>query len=387
MWRPLFILILFLLGAGTALADNNDLGKVSVPMPGGTQDTQAQQKAIGQALEQVIARLTGRDADQVDTLPGVDALLQKPDQYLLRYGYESGDPPQLDAVFDTRSLANYLAGQGVAVWSGPRPPILLWLVNRGNGQGQMVGAGDDQAATVTGDAADEGLDIVLPKWDQQDQNALTVADIRGRFDDAMLSASKRYGTNWVATAVVYGSSNPTISWRLLNNGNTVVEKRTRADSEDDALKAMMADIEQTLAERYRVQGGGGGDQRQRVTVRGVENLNSWENLKRALLNLGVISAVDLRRADGDQLLLSVDFAGSRQELSDALGGVGGLHACPPSAAGFGNDNGDNGADGMASGGQSADGSGGGDSANGAGGGNAAPPAPVPAAPPLVFCER
>lgn len=397
MWRSLIILMLFFVGAGTALADNNNLGKVSVPMPGGTQDSQAQQKAITQGLEQVIARLTGRGVDQVDKLPGVDAMLQKPDQYLMRYGYESGNPPQLNAVFDSQSLANALAGQGVAVWSGPRPSILLWLVDQGNGQGHMVSANDDRAAMVTADAAAAGLNIVLPKWDQQDQSAVSVADIRGRFDDAMLSASKRYGTDWVATAVVYGSQNPTINWRLLDNGNTVVEKRTRADSEDDALKAMLADIEKTLADRYRVQGGGGGDHRQAVMLRGVESLNGWESLKQAMLNLGVISAVDLRRANGDQLDLSVDFAGSRQELADALGGVTGLHACPAPNNGIGNpadDSGTANAGAVNAGDASPDGGAGKASADGpadtagnATGNGSTGAASAPATPPLVFCEH
>lgn len=328
MLRLLITLVLGLVCAGPVLA--NDLGEVSVPMPNGTQGDDVRQAALQQGLERVIARLTGQNPSQVDGVPGVAQALKEPDKWLLRYGYESagkqGEPPQLKATFDADALADYLAGQGASVWSGPRPSILVWLVDEGNGQGRMVGAGDELATTVNQDAADQGLQVTLPKWDDQDRNTLSVSDIRGHFDDPLMDASQRYGSNWVATGVIYGGRHPTINWRLLNDGDTVTEKRDRVDSKDDALKAMMVGIGKTLADRYRVSGGGAGRQ-DWVTVRGVNSLKAWEDLKQRMVALGAVSAVGLRQADGDQLSLSVDFAGSRTQLARALGSLPALRPC------------------------------------------------------------
>ena len=63
-------------------------------------------------------------------------------------------------------------------------------------------------------------------------DTLAVADIRGRFDGPLLQASRRYETDWVATAVLYDSGQggaTTLNWRLLQDGDAVASSRDRAD--------------------------------------------------------------------------------------------------------------------------------------------------------------
>lgn len=346
MFRLLIAAFLAIAVACPALA--GDLGQVQVPMPDGSQgDSSARQAALQQGLEQVIARLTGKSVDQVSQLPGAAQALTQPDKWLLRYGYESGDPPVLQARFDADALAGYLAQQGVAVWSGPRPPVLVWLVDGGSGRGHMVSVNDPLAPAITQAAAQQGLTVILPAWDQQDQSALTVTDIRGRFDSPLLQASKRYGADWIATGVIYGGSGnggsgnggsgnggakATVNWRLLHDGSDVADQRLSAASGEAAAQAMIAGVGDALVARFRVVGGGGVDRANPVIVHGVDTLQKWVDLKKNLLALGTISAVDLRQADGDTLRLAVNFAGSRDELAQTLTRLPALQVCDQSAA-------------------------------------------------------
>lgn len=329
MFRLLIALFLAVVAVGPALA--GDLGQVQVPMPDGSQSDAARQAALQQGLEQVIARLTGKSADQASSLPGVAQALAEPDKWLLRYGYESGDPPVLQARFDADALAGYLAQQGIAVWSGPRPSVLVWLVDGGSGRGHMVAASDPLAAVITQAAAQRGLTLILPAWDQQDQSALTITDIRGRFDSPLLKASKRYGADWIATGVIYrgsgnGSPRSTVNWRLLHGGSDIADQRQTAASDEAAAQAMIDGIDAALVARFRVVGGGS-DHSNPVIVQGVDTLQKWVDLKKSLLALGTISAVDLRQANGDTLRLAVNFAGSRDELAQTLSRLPALQVC------------------------------------------------------------
>lgn len=314
------------LAAGTA--SGNDLGRVRVPLPNdadsAAQPDQARQAALRQGLEQVISRLTGQSpaSDQ----PGAAAALENPDRWLLRYGYEDGPPRQLMAVFDAGALGDYLAGQGASVWRGPRPPVLVWLVDQGSARGEMVHAGERTAALLARAATERGLVLTLPKWDEAEQRTVTVADVRGRFDGPVLDASRRYGVAWVATAVIYGGGT-TINWRVLHGGEAVAQGRDPVDSKAQALDHLAAGIAQAMAQRYRASGTHGGDDQENLVVRGVDTLDAWHHLQQQLERLGAVRTVALRAAQGDELRFAVDFSGPRDQLASLLDGVPGLSRC------------------------------------------------------------
>jgi len=329
-----------------------DAGEVSVPLKGErTQSAEARQHALRDGLETVVRRLTGRD--QVAELPGVNAVLDDPSRWLLRYAYEGGTPPRLKAVFDDRALVRHLSDQGAPVWSGERPPVLVWLVAEGTGRGRMVAAGDPLAQRLTAAAARRGVSLTLPEWDARDRDTVTVADVRGRFDGPLLQAAGRYDTAWVATAVLYESGqggDTTLNWRLLHDGEAVAKSRDRSGDTDAALDRLVAVLSDRIAERYSVGAGGGPgpgvagdggdgdengdtvgaalvDKSNWITVRGVESLRDWQRLRQALADLGPMRSVALRVASGDRVQFEADFAGGRSQLVRSVAGVEGLREC------------------------------------------------------------
>ncbi|MEQ8259328.1 MAG: DUF2066 domain-containing protein [Alcanivorax sp.] len=353
MYRLLLALIVGFLCASPVFAA--DAGEVSVPLQGEQpRGAEAREQALRQGLETIIRRVTGRD--QVADLPGVAGMLEDPSRWLMRYAYEGGTPPRLRAVFDDRALVRHLSDQGAPVWSGERPPVLVWLVSEGAGRGRMVAAGDSLAEKLTSAAARRGVALTLPEWDQRDRDTLAVADIRGRFDGPLLQASCRYDTDWIATAVLYDSGRAgaaTLNWRLLQDEETVANSRDRADDSGAALDRLVDVIADRIAERYSVgsgtdngvdDAGDGGPARPApttealvdrsgwITVRGVRSLSDWQRLRQALADLGPMRSVALRVASDDRVQFEVDFAGGRSQLIRSVTGVEGLSECDDPAA-------------------------------------------------------
>lgn len=351
MYRLLLGLIVGFLCVSPVFAA--DAGEVSVPLEGEQpRGAEAREQALRQGLETVIRRLTGRD--RVADLPGVAGVLEDPSRWLMRYAYDGGTPPRLNAVFDDRALVRHLSDQGAPVWSGERPPVLVWLVSEGTGQGRMVAAGDPLAEKLTSAAARRGVSLTLPEWDQRDRDTVAVADIRGRFDGPLLQASRRYETDWVATAVLYDSGQggaTTLNWRLLQDGDAVASSRDRADDSGAALDRLVDVIADRIAERYSVRSGAGDggdgaddgepsepagdalvDRSGWITVRGVQSLTDWQRLRQALSDLGPMRSVALRVASDDRVQFEVDFAGGRSQLIRSVTGVGGLSECEEPAA-------------------------------------------------------
>ncbi len=347
MYRLLLGLIVGLLCASSVFAA--DAGEVSVPLEGDQpQSAEAREQALRRGLETVIRRLTGRD--EVADLAGVAGALENPSRWLMRYAYEGGTPPRLKAVFDDRALTRHLSEQGAPVWSGERPPVLVWLVAEGAGRGRMVAAGDPLAERLTAAAARRGVSLTLPEWDGRDRDVVSVADVRGRFDGPLLQASGRYDTDWVATAVLYESGgDTTLNWRLLHEGEALAESRDKAGDTDAALDRLVTVIADRIAERYSVGAGGDNDDDAGpsepvpasdalvdksgwITVRGVGSLSAWHRLRRALADLGPMRAVALRVASDDRVQFEVDFAGGRAQLIRSVAGVEGLDECQDPAS-------------------------------------------------------
>lgn len=343
MYRLLLGLIVGLLCASPVFAA--DAGEVSVPLKGEQpQSAEAREQALRLGLETVIRRLTGRD--QVADLAGVADALADPSRWLMRYAYEGGTPPRLRAVFDDRALVRHLSEQGAPVWSGARPPVLVWLVAEGAGRGRMMAAGDPLAERLTSAAARRGVSLILPEWDARDRDTVTVADVRGRFDGPLLQASRRYETDWVATAVLYGSGqdgDTILNWRLLHEGDAVASSRDRAGGTDAALDRLVDVIADRIAERYSVDSANRNDQTAPaeagpagkalvdksgwITVRGVRSLSAWHRLRQALAEMAPMRSVALRVASDDRVQFEVNFAGGRSQLIRSVAGVEGLSEC------------------------------------------------------------
>lgn len=307
--------------APSALAGTLDTVEVAVE----NRTPEEQERALAEALDQVLVRLSGKPS--VLELPVAKEAAEQLQRWVIRQDYRDG---LLVARFDTEGLMDLLSSRRAPVWGVPRPRVLVWLVDQGAGKGSMVNPGHPDFAALKQEADRRGLDLVIPEWDAADRDVLAVADIRGRFDNQILDASARYPHEMVLAAVLYSGSPATVSWRVLQGRKTLDDGRLKADSTGQAITALVDKVTDQLADRFAVTGGAT-DQRTLLTVESVGALGDWKALRDFLSGLGGVQSVSLVQVSGDSLIYGLDFSGSDAQLRDLLSLSAALKPCPDQA--------------------------------------------------------
>ena len=316
--KQVIVALLLLLGLQTAQAGTLDT--VEVPVENRT--AEEQQRALGEALNQVLVRLSGKPS--VLALPVAAEAAEQLNRWVIRQDFRDG---QLVARFDTAGLMDFLSSRRAPVWGVPRPRVLVWLVDQGTGKGSMVNPGHPDFAILKQEADRRGLDVVLPEWDAADRDVLAVADIRGRFDNQIHKASARYPHEMILAAVLYSGSPSTASWRILQGRKTLDDGRLKADSTELAIADLVDSVTDQLADRFAV-AGGAADERTLLMVESVGALGDWKALRDFLSGLGGVRSVSLVQVSGDSLIYGLDFGGSDAQLRDLLSLSSSLRPCP-----------------------------------------------------------
>lgn len=280
------------------------------------------QQALQQGLKDMLVRLSGKQ--QVLEQPVLEQALAQLDRWVTRYDYD-GD--QLMVRYDTRGLMDFMAAAGAPVWGFPRPKVLIWLVEQGAGSGDMVAGEHELRDHLVGEARRRGLSLVVPEWDSQDRNAVTVADVRGRFDNQLLSASDRYPHELVVAAVLYEGSPATVSWRVLQGKKTLDQGREKSASAEQAVTTLVDAVTDQLAQRYAV-ASSASERLTLLEVEQVETLADWHQLQAFLAGLSGMRAVSLVQTTDQGVTFGLDFGASDSQLRSLLELSRQLRPCP-----------------------------------------------------------
>jgi len=306
-----------------------ELGEVRVPVE--DRSTEVRAEALSAGLDQVLVRLTGsRDLASLTMLDGVR---NQPSRWTQRYSYEQQDEQLLLLVrFDSRGLLAALEKAGAPVWGMTRPQTLVWLVIQRPGMGELVAAAstDPLAASLREAAASRGLPLRLPEMDDVDSGAVSVADIRGHFDQVLFRASERYDTALRLAAVLYTGAAPQVRWRLYRDEELLDQGEYTAVDEADAMARLVDQVTDRLAALYVVRGGTA--EMLALDVRQVARLEDWQGLQRYLQSLSGVSDVRLEQMAGDQLRFRIGFSGSVEQLRRLLALNRHLQPCDVSPA-------------------------------------------------------
>lgn len=306
-----------------------ELGDVRVPVE--DRSAEVRTEALAAGLDQVLVRLTGsRDLASLAMLEGVR---NQPSRWTQRYGYEQQDDQLLLlARFDSRGLLAALEKAGAPVWGVTRPQMLAWLVIQRPGMGELVSAAstDPVAVSLRDAAAARGLPLRLPAMDDVDSGAISVADVRGRFDQVLFRASARYDTALRLAAVLYTGDTPQVRWRLYREEELLDQGEYSAVDEVDAMTRLVDQVTDRLAALYVVRGGTA--EMLALDVRQVARLEDWQGLQRYLQSLSGVSDVRLEQMAGDQLRFRIGFSGSVEQLRRLLALNRHLQPCDVSPA-------------------------------------------------------
>jgi hypothetical protein len=278
---------LLLLALPAAVAET----ALSVRIPVDSQQPEAREQAMKQALSQVLLRMTGQEG-----IAGSEAaaqLLERPGRFLQRYQYETQPGQQLVLLmqFDGTAVRRALAAQGVATWGADRPPVLVWLAVEQNGRRLLVGGeeGGDLRSQLQTAASRRGLLLLFPLMDGEDRQRVSGADVFGGFTERVQQASDRYGAPLMLMGRMHRAGQGWAArWSLSGMGSMTWS--TAGDNQEEVLDAAAAELATRLAARYAaLPSAQAGARELSMQVVGVRTLRDYDRLERYLRSVSGIA--------------------------------------------------------------------------------------------------
>lgn len=330
----LILIFLCLLHVG-AYAQLPDLyaGEVKVA----DESPEARNIALGELMGEVMVRVSGRS----DIMSGeaAKALLKEAPSLVQQFRYRTVEsstdvvaPPEkyLSARFDAAALQRLMTQQGLPVWTGKRPRVLVWIAVEVGANRHLLNVAEDPdvGQALQRRAQARGMPLQLPLLDLQDQSAITSADVWADYAAAIREASQRYPHDVVLTARVrkqaedFWSADWTL-WRDENQRKFSTREKTLAqvlasgiDTAQDLLAMRLATH---VASTRNVP---------RISVEGIYSLADYAQLMKLLNGMPRVGTVDVLEVDGERLLLGIQSSDNPDVLMQNLAVLPDLRQLP-----------------------------------------------------------
>ena len=293
----------------------------TVDVPLDRSEADPRRAAYRSALDEILVRVTGDVATAQS--PEIQALFPDPGRYVLRY--QPGDDQNLRVTLDGQAIESLLRQAGQRVWASDRPLTLVWLaVDWGQGERELVGAGSVGATAarteltdrnqefrqrITAAARQRGLPVLFPLLDTQDLEQVSASDVWGGFDETLLDASRRYGTN----SILIGRVRATAANRARWSYHSATQRLEWSGTPEDVVAQLAA----TFADEYAY-AGTGATQTVSITVSGVDSVEAYGQVQRLLGDLTMIESSRLETVAGADLKFLVAVRGGAERLAPAL---------------------------------------------------------------------
>lgn len=280
-----------------------------------------------QALLQVLIKVSGNS--DIGSLTETKSLLNKAQQLVSQYGYQTelGDK-YFSAVFDQDKINQALRDMQQPIWGDTRPTTLIWLIN--NNQlvsEQDIKLADDTSLSVPLKQAQQsrGIQVQFPLMDLDDNIALSVSDVRGRFYDQVANATVRYarGNFVVAEFKEMGSNKWKLSWQLVRSDtvskqHAILKNEQFTDTKAQVITQMVDTLADYYAGQYAILENQNEKFMQTVHINGIDSLEKLTKLNRVLENLQVISSFSIVSAKTNQISVDVKLKGSIASFKNTL---------------------------------------------------------------------
>ncbi len=293
----------------------------TVKVPLDADDPEAQENAYARALGEVLIRVTGSEA--AATSEDLLALFPTPARYVLQY--RRGENDSLVVSLDGPAIESLLRRAGQPVWGRDRPLTLVWLaVDWGGGEREIVAADDTDGPAdatrsidrnrllrerVLAAAERRGIPVVFPLLDTEDLRRVSFSDIWGGFDDALIEASRRYGTSSVLVGRVRGNDLYRNRWSYYFGA-----QRRQWTGGPAAAIDLLADA---LAEQFAYSGNAPVET-VILTISGVDSVSAYGTVQRFLAGVGAIDAYRVDAVQGPEIRFHVRVQGGAERLASAL---------------------------------------------------------------------
>ncbi len=315
----LLILLLALIAAPIGAVEVASLYSAQVPFDQKQRDPRA--LAYRAALVEVLLRVSGSELGSDPEM--IELLFPNPASYVVQF--RPGTDDTLWVSFDGDAIEQVLRKSGQTVWGSDRPLTLVWLaVDWGQGKREIIGADDAQRRRAEARSIDRnrrlrervlevaerrGLPIVFPLLDTTDLQSVSFSDIWGGFDDALLSASKRYEAHSILVGRIRAESSQRNRWSYYFGD----ELRTW-NGEPEFVVGLVADL---LGEEFAISGNAAVESID-LTVAGIATVEAYGAVQKLLSEASVIESYSITQVEGDRIRYRVEARGGVERLSRAL---------------------------------------------------------------------
>ncbi|MHC8440660.1 MAG: DUF2066 domain-containing protein [Candidatus Eutrophobiaceae bacterium] len=297
--------------AASQAAPIENFWEVSLPVP--DRSEQQRRAAMPALLRAIVLKAVGdRQVIQEDWLR---SMLADPWHYLRAYRYRnrpsSVDAGQSDtelvASFSPVLLASALEKAKIVPWGQHRPVVLPWVLSLPR-EGMPVFLGLEtsnwQVDAMRATASERGLELVIPLQDLADQEAIGIIDIRGSWQQRIMDASQRYGTQsiWYGSLVQGDDGRWQARWTLLL-GEQIWQWTEEGLAEEKLLKRSVHGMVDLVARHYlqAAQATTGVATDFLIRVRGIDSFKQQVEILDHLRGIGQVKLVQMEMLDGDQI--------------------------------------------------------------------------------------
>ncbi len=292
-----------------------------------------QAEQIGQALDAVLVKLTGRRDSPSD--PRLSNLRADPQAHLLSFSYQEQLIPDgrfgqrqvlLNAQFIQRNILQALQDQGIELWSLERPEVLLWLAIEDEQRQRDMLAGDDRQHrfVLEQTASQRGLPLVLPVQDQTDYSLVDADTIWGGFYENAAQASERYATDRFVIAAASqrtgqaGASVWQVRWRLPDDESGLETFVSRGADLSEALGRGIHLLADRIAARAMIQSNTETSGVVRVVLQNIQSPAQFAAAMMSFKQMSQVQDVTLLQANDNDIELSLSLSASRDWLLRAI---------------------------------------------------------------------
>ncbi|VAW89142.1 hypothetical protein MNBD_GAMMA18-316 [hydrothermal vent metagenome] len=216
--------------------------------------------------------------------------------------------------FDESMVNQALMAESLPIWGKERPAMLLWLAIEQQSERAILG-GDfslELQAQIKALSQQRGIPLWLPLLDLEDQQKVSVGDLRGGFEAPILDASKRYRPDRVAVGRLQQINEAVwrVQWQLLGGGDEAISAIHRDSSGlvvglDEGLNLLLDQLGARFAQHLNV------DQKNKVVLRihGVTDLAAYARVSEYLLGLDLVKRLHIKEVSKGLLLVELEALG------------------------------------------------------------------------------
>jgi len=292
---------------------------------------QSENELTEQALQQVLVKVSGNA--QITDLPESKLLLKKTQSLLSQYGYQSyHNTRYFKAVFDKHKVNQALQDMQQPIWGDTRPSTLVWLIKDSDSERQLVS--DNMVIHSTdstfswalqNEQRNRGIALQFPLMDLEDNLALSLSDVLGRFYDPIAAASQRYSADHFVIARLKQNSGQSwsLQWELvrfdpITKQNTLLLSDKVNGEKSSLVSGMVSNIADYYAKQYAVIDNQGEKFSQTIYVSGINSLAQLKQLNNILSNMLAVSSFAVVSVEESQVTLNIKIKGGMTSFKNGL---------------------------------------------------------------------